>query len=97
VACAELSAPLPLKGPVGAILQFRWFKKSAPADGTPKQTVPDCDNANKLPMDCIAHMGLIPDDKHVTRLHIEKYWTSDPDQVGLLIMLQPATQKMLKI
>ena len=66
----------PFDGPIQIGFVFSYFTPTKKRRGTPKTSRPDCDNVVKLVLDVMTELGFFLDDAQVTRLRIEKRWST---------------------
>lgn len=90
---APHAPPAPLSGPLDVSVRLVYpylasTPKKARGGLLPRTTRPDLDGAVKHLIDTVAAVGIIANDAHISRLHLEKY--NGPDtEVGITLHIRP--------
>jgi Holliday junction resolvase RusA-like endonuclease len=78
----------PIAGPLHVTAVFVMPKpKSAKKNATRPVTRPDVDKLARTVLDALTQSGLIVDDSHIARLHVEKTYATERDPCGVLVSI----------
>lgn len=85
---AKYAPKKPLTGPLRVTIQFRYFDRTQELhkEAEAYTLKPDCDNAAKLFIDCMAALNFFKDDKQIYELYVQQVWTQGAEGVFVEII-----------